>query len=79
MEGGSQWPPHSTWYPGAGVLSAWAPVEDWEVDDSGCIPRPRAGCGAQRPQANKSPELQMEPLFYNSSGSPSAAPEETKF
>ena len=33
MEGGSQWPPHSTWYPGAGVLSAWAPVEDWEVVD----------------------------------------------
>ena len=33
MEGGSQWPPHSTWYPGAGVLLAWAPVEDWEVVD----------------------------------------------
>lgn len=48
-------------------------------DDSGCIPRPRAGCGAQRPQANKSPELQTEPLCYNPSGSPPAAPEETKF
>ena len=33
MEGGSQWPPHSMWYPVARVLSAWAPVEDWEVVD----------------------------------------------
>lgn len=33
MEGGSQWPPHSAWYLGAGVLSAWAPVENWGVVD----------------------------------------------
>ena len=31
MEGGSQWPPQSMWYPAATVLSAWVPVEDWEA------------------------------------------------
>ena len=33
MDGGSQWPPHSMWNPVTEVLSAQAPVEDWETVD----------------------------------------------
>ena len=30
LDGGSQWPPHSTWYCVAAILSVWATVEHWE-------------------------------------------------
>lgn len=33
LDGGSQWPPYSMWYPVARVLLVWALVEDWEVVD----------------------------------------------
>ena len=33
LDGGSQWPPYSMWYPVARVLLVWALVEDWEVAD----------------------------------------------
>ena len=33
LDGGSQWPPHSTWCCVAETLLAWAPVEDREVVD----------------------------------------------
>lgn len=33
MVGGSQWTPHSMWYLAATVLSVWAPVGDWEMED----------------------------------------------
>ena len=31
LDGGSQWPPYSTWCHVAAILSVWALVEDWEA------------------------------------------------
>ena len=31
LDGRSQWLPYSMWYLVAMVLSAWAPMEDWEA------------------------------------------------
>ena len=33
MDGGRQWTPHSMSYLAATVLSVWAPVGDWEMED----------------------------------------------
>ena len=33
LDGESQWPPYSTWYHVATVLSGWTPVEDWKAVD----------------------------------------------